>query len=417
MGSPERSSTSASAIGAVVSKYQLKRRLGEGAMGVVFEAEDTKLRRTVALKLLHPRVAEEPDRRKRFLREGRLAAHLNHPCIATVYEAGEAEGRIFIAMELVKGDILARIIEKSPQGMPWIDAVRIFREIARGLRKAHEAGIIHRDLKPDNIMVGEEGIVKILDFGVAKPTETFDIQFTDVKTHSGSLVGTPAYMSPEQAAGRDVDLRSDIFSIGVLLYEMLTGRRPFVRETWQELIIAINRDEITPVSVARPDVPGEVDALIARCMAKKPEDRYASCREVVDETERLLGGSSPVATLVTTSPPTASPVELRKPRWPIAVGLGVGVVVALAVVLAIRAEETAPLRQPAVETAPPVETAAPAGGSATAEPPAGPASPTATVTAEPSATATAKGTAGPATAAGPPPPPPPPRKKNPVLGF
>jgi eukaryotic-like serine/threonine-protein kinase len=417
-----------SSRGAVIAKYQLRKRLGEGAMGVVYEAEDKALRRVVALKLLHPRVAEDPDRKRRFLREGRLAAHLNHPCIATVYEVGEADGRIFIAMELVKGEILAGIIERHPQGMPWIEALRIFREVARGLRKAHDAGIIHRDLKPDNVMVGEEGIVKILDFGVAKPTETFDIKFTDVKTHSGSLVGTPAYMSPEQAAGKPVDARSDVFSIGVVLYEMLTGHRPFVRDTWQELIIAINRDEATPVSVLRTDVPGEVDALVARCLAKKPDGRYPSCLEIVADADRLLaaagaGSSGLLSTSESARPPGLSGLATAEPlsrstsslAAPPARGRMLLITLVLGAVAATAAIAVGVGDSPG--PAPPTA-AAPAAEPPTASAAASPSAsaPEPVVTASASASATAAPPTG-SVRREPPPPAPPPKRKNPVLGF
>jgi serine/threonine protein kinase len=257
-------------IGGEIAHYQLVSRLGEGGMGVVYRALDRKLRREVALKVLHPRVAQDPDRRRRFLREGRLAAHLTHPCIATVYEVGESDGKVFIAMELVEGVGLNNLTGRGRQ-YSLAEALQIMHEVVRGLAKAHEAGVIHRDLKPDNIIVGEEGIVKILDFGVAK-----------------SLVGTPAYMSPEQAAGKEVDARSDIFSVGVVLYEMLTAKRPFEGDTWQETIIAINRDELVPVSAILGDVPPEIDLIIARCLAKRAADRYPSCKELLEDLSQLV---------------------------------------------------------------------------------------------------------------------------------
>jgi serine/threonine-protein kinase len=278
------------APGDTIAHFKLLARIGEGGMGVVYEAEDTRLRRQLALKLLHPKVAEDPKRRRRFLREGKLAAQLAHPCIAAVYEVGQEGDRLYIAMELVKGRLLSTLAAERP--IPFVEALRIMREVARGLGKAHEIGVVHRDLKPDNVMIGEDGIVKILDFGVAKAVEGSLVDFTDVRTHVGSLVGTPAYMSPEQAAGKDTDARSDIFSVGAVLYELLTGHKPFKGDTWQETIIAINRD--TPESVAsrRPDLPREINRVVSRCMAKKPADRYASCREVVRELDAVLTRSS-----------------------------------------------------------------------------------------------------------------------------
>jgi eukaryotic-like serine/threonine-protein kinase len=261
-------------------------------MGVVYRALDSKLKRRVALKVLHPSVATDEDRRKRFIREGRLVAHLTHPNIATVYDVGEADDRVYIAMELVEGEPLSSMI-KPGRHVSLIEAMRIMHEVVRGLSKAHEMGVMHRDLKPDNIMVGNDGIVKILDFGVAKRLDNFKLDFTDIKTQHGSLVGTPAYMSPEQAAGKSgVDSRSDIFSVGVVLFELLTRCRPFQGETWQETIISINRDQPPPVSQLRGDVPKDLDAIVARCLAKKPDARYASCRELNDDLEAAMVGLS-----------------------------------------------------------------------------------------------------------------------------
>jgi serine/threonine-protein kinase len=275
--------------GARLGHYAVGRKLGEGGMGVVFVAEDTRLRRTVALKILHE-VSSDSERRYRFLREGRLAAGLTHPCIATVYEVGEVDDRVFIAMELVEGRSVGRLLEESPDGRlrPFV-ALRIAREVARGLVKAHEAGIVHRDLKPDNVMYGEDQVVKILDFGVAKRTE--DPQSEVVTAHAtkhGSLIGTPAYMSPEQAAGRAVDARSDIFSLGVMLYEMLTGVRPFQGETWQEVIISVARDPLVEPSKHRPELSPTLDELLLRCLAKRPDDRFPSARALLEQLEVLL---------------------------------------------------------------------------------------------------------------------------------
>jgi serine/threonine protein kinase len=305
-GSDERSAASQ---GQRIAHYRIVSRLGSGGMGVVYRADDTKLRRTVALKVLHPEVADKPDRRKRFLREGRLAGVLTHPCIATVYDVGEDDDRIYIAMELVEGELLGQKLKRG--ALPFEEAIRITREIARGLTKAHEAGVIHRDLKPDNIMIGPDGIVKILDFGVAKPTDTLSQEFTEIKTQHGSLVGTPAYMSPEQASGKTVDARSDIFSVGVLLYEMLAGKRPFSGDTWQEIIISINRDSVEPIAQLRSDVPPDVDHVLSRCLAKSALERYRRCRELVEDLGLLLSGSSTMAPgagpLLTLSPMPGSP--------------------------------------------------------------------------------------------------------------
>jgi serine/threonine-protein kinase len=293
-----------------IAHYVIQGRIGEGGMGVVYKALDSKLKRDVALKVLHPRVAEDEGRRKRFLREGRLVAHLTHPNIATVYDVGEADDRIFIAMELVEGEPLTSMI-KPGRHVTVPEALRIIHEVARGLARAHEVGVIHRDLKPDNIMVGDDGIVKILDFGVAKRLDTFKLDFTDIKTQHGSLVGTPAYMSPEQAAGKKtVDERSDVFSLGVVLFELLTGKRPFEGDTWQETIIAINRDEPPVISSLRSDVPQGLDELVDTCLAKEPDARYASCREVIEDIEAILMAAS-----TGTFPPGTSTGILARASW------------------------------------------------------------------------------------------------------
>lgn len=256
-------------------------------MGIVFVAEDTRLRRTVALKVLHGAVGDDSERRYRFLREGRLAAGLTHPCIATVYEVGESGDQLYIAMELVEGRSVGAML-KEQQRLPLFQSVRIAREVVRGLVKAHEAGIVHRDLKPENVMYGEDQVVKILDFGVAKRADDASANVTAHETKAGSLVGTPAYMSPEQAAGRAVDARSDIFSVGVMLYEMLAGQRPFEGETWQEVIISVARDPLVPASKHRPELPSSVDALLARCLEKKADKRTQSARALLDDLEALL---------------------------------------------------------------------------------------------------------------------------------
>lgn len=408
-------------------------------MGVVYRAMDTKLGREVALKVLHPRVAEDADRRRRFVREGRLAAHLTHPCIATVFDVGEADDRVYIAMELVEGDKLADLV--SPERpMHWTDALQIVHEVVRGLHKAHEMGVIHRDLKPDNLIVGEEGIVKILDFGVAKRLENFDVEFSDIKTQHGSLVGTPAYMSPEQAAGKEVDARSDIFSVGVVMYELVTGKRPFEGETWQEVIIAINRDAVKPASKLVSDMPAEVDMIISRCLAKGVDDRYPSCKELLDDLSALVvvsatgtipPGSSMAGILSSASRVSITGDALARQRIPTtttiapptkgrtAALVGVAALVTIGVGIALMQVYATPPEQPAAE---PVPTAEPAvSQTARAEPAATPAPSVVAPPAPPTATASA---ATPAPKAIPRPRPTPKTtappvapKSNPVLGF
>jgi serine/threonine-protein kinase len=417
------------APGESVGHYKLVSRIGEGGMGVVYEAEDQRLRRTVALKLLHPKVAEDPKRRRRFLREGKLAAQLAHPCIAAVYEVGEKDDRLFIAMELVRGRLLSALVSRDGR-LGLAEALRIVREAARGLGKAHEIGVIHRDLKPDNLMIGEDGIVKILDFGVAKALEGSQVDFTDVRTHVGSLVGTPAYMSPEQAAGKDTDARSDIFSLGAVLYELLTGHKPFRGDTWQETIIAINRDTPARVTELRPELPAEVDRIVGRCMAKKPAGRYPSCRALVRDLDALLArpdlpklGPSAVVTAVYSMPPTSR--EPRSHRRLVVIAalaalatLGAGLLLVLLTGESATEETVSPPIGGDAQAVQPPDSAEPAAPPEPVEPieqsapaPSAPASVAASQTAASAPTPSAKPVA---------PPPPPPRPKpreNPVLGF
>ncbi len=274
-----------------VAHFRLHERIGAGGMGVVHRATDGKLGRDVALKLLPPSVAGDEDRRRRFLREARSAAAVTHPNIVTVYEIGEAEdGRVFIAMELVAGETLRARVERGR--VPVAEALRIATRIARGLAKAHAAGLVHRDLKPDNVMVTTDGEVKILDFGLAKATDTAaptEVRTESKVTETGAILGTPSYMSPEQATGKPVDARSDVFSFGALVYELLRGQRPFVGDSAAELIIAIARDEPAPLR----GVPDALARVVARCMKKRPSERYADGGEVLAALE-LVAADGPL---------------------------------------------------------------------------------------------------------------------------
>ncbi|MFQ5789695.1 MAG: serine/threonine-protein kinase [Acidobacteriota bacterium] len=222
-------------MGETVSHYKILEKLGEGGMGVVYRAVDTRLDRPVAIKFLHPEAVGSTERRQRFIREAKAASALNHPDIITIHDIGQhpyqGVERDFIVMEYVEGKSLDEIIGGKP--LPAEDMARYARQIADGLSAAHDAGIVHRDIKPPNIMVTKKGQVKIVDFGLAKLLEREEVDesattFTAVlKTEEGTVLGTASYMSPEQAEGKPSDVRSDVFSFGVVLYEMLTGRRPF----------------------------------------------------------------------------------------------------------------------------------------------------------------------------------------------
>jgi serine/threonine protein kinase/predicted Zn-dependent protease len=275
--------------GEKIGHFRVIAFLGKGGMGVVYRAEDEVLRREVALKVLPPGFTADEERRRRFLREARSAAAVNHPNIATIYEVGEGDGRVFIAMELIDGRSLARTLSAARPSIE--EAVELSRQILRGLGKAHEAGLVHRDLKPDNVMVTAEGTVKLLDFGLAKTREPGASHLGDADTamtEDGRLVGTPLYMSPEQARGRSLDARSDLFSFGVLLYELLTGKRPFHGATSTDLLTAILRDQPPSPSALNPEIPAELSALVERCLAKDPAERPADCASIAAELDRIV---------------------------------------------------------------------------------------------------------------------------------
>ncbi len=261
-----------------LSHYRIDSELGRGGMGVVYRATDTRLGRAVAIKMLKAEATSDADRIRRFVQEARSASALNHPNIVTIYDIEEAEGSTFIAMELVEGKPLDRVLADGQ--LTIAKALDLGGQIASALEAAHAGGIVHRDIKPANIIVTPDGRVKVLDFGLAKLFERAPAQetMTAYATRPGLVMGTPAYMSPEQAEGRPVDARSDIFSLGAVLYEMLAGRRPFAGNSDLGVITSILRDQPPPVRTLRPDVPASVQAIVDRCLAKDPSARYATCR-------------------------------------------------------------------------------------------------------------------------------------------
>jgi serine/threonine-protein kinase len=261
--------------GTRLGRFVLGEEIGRGGMGAVYKAEDETLRRTVALKVVVADPSRGSERNLRFLREARAASAISHPNIATVYEVGEADGCIYIAMELVAGKSLR---DRLTTGIGIPEALHVAREVAAALAKAHEAGIIHRDLKPENIMIADDGRVKVLDFGLAKWLHDLE---GDGLTEEGRILGTPSYMSPEQAAAMQVDTRSDVFSFGVVLYEMVTRARPFSGRTPMETVIALSRDRPIAPEKRNPRVSSSLSRVIGRCLAKDPKERYASCAEVL----------------------------------------------------------------------------------------------------------------------------------------
>jgi serine/threonine protein kinase len=282
-----------------LSHFRLVAKIGEGGMGIVYKAEDEKLRRPVAVKLLPPDLVGDPVRRRRLLREAQAAAAVRHPTVAAIYEVGEEGEAAFIVMELVEGQTLRALMGDQAVAIP--EALRIVTEIARGLERAHACGVIHRDLKPDNVMMEADGHVKILDFGLAKlreppvasvgqgisKRETWDAELTQ----RGSLVGTAAYMSPEQARGQAVDPRSDLFTLGVLLYELVTGRNPFRGPSPMDTLSAILKDRPLPASAVNPEVTPALDRVLERLLAKDPRERPASATALIEELEAV--GRSP----------------------------------------------------------------------------------------------------------------------------
>ncbi|HEX2223768.1 MAG TPA: serine/threonine-protein kinase, partial [Thermoanaerobaculia bacterium] len=266
-----------------ISHYRLGPRLGGGGMGVVYKAEDTLLQRTVALKFLPRRLTLDPEGKERFLQEARTASSLDHPNLCTIYEVGEtADGQLFLAMPYYDGETLRKKLERGPLSV--IEAVDIAAQVAQGLARVHRRGIVHRDIKPANLMVTGDGIAKILDFGIAKLVREA------VATPAEGSLGTPAYMSPEQASGGEVDPRSDLWSLGVVLYEMLTGRRPFRGDQEQAVIYSVLHDEPEPVSRVRPDLPAELERIVGRLLAKDPGERYPSARHLLADLERGSAG-------------------------------------------------------------------------------------------------------------------------------
>ena len=269
--------------GMCLGPYEITDFIGAGGMGEVYRAHDTHLNRIVALKLLPADVAADDERLRRFELEARIASALNHPAIVTIYEAGRIGPHPYISMELVAGDTLREILRLG--AIPLRRALRIASQLAEGLTKAHEAGLVHRDLKPENIKVSIDGFAKILDFGLAKRVAEVDPELLAVtgpvlQTEPGLVMGTAAYMSPEQASGGRAEFPSDQFAFGAVLYEMLTGRRAFDRPTFAETLSAIIREDPPPITQVNPAVPAPVRWIVERCLAKNVPERYAFTRDL-----------------------------------------------------------------------------------------------------------------------------------------
>ena len=261
--------------GTRLGPYEIVGQVGAGGMGVVYKAHDTRLKRPVAIKLLPPETTRDETAKQRFLQEAQAASALDHPNVCTIFEINDTDdGEMYLVMAYYDGETVKEKIDRGP--LPLDESIRIATQAAEGLGKAHAAGIVHRDIKPGNLIVTADGTTKILDFGLAKLTGP------DVVTQTGSTVGTVAYMSPEQARGRDVDLRTDIWSLGVVFYEMVTGRNPFEGDNLLAISRAIADLEPSPMNATRPEVPRSVVAGVSGALAKDPDQRFASTTELLD---------------------------------------------------------------------------------------------------------------------------------------
>jgi predicted Ser/Thr protein kinase len=284
-------------VGKVLKHYSIESQLGKGGMGVVYRARDTRLDRPVALKMITPGLVANPERRSRLLLEARSAAAVSHPAIAQIYDIDEVDGNLFIAMEYVDGRTVSRLIADGE--LDLMGAIEIALQVAEGLAKAHDTGILHRDIKSDNIMVTRDGHAKLLDFGLAKlvepgsgePVSPAELSRTltrgRVHTIPGAVMGTLSYMSPEQARGKDLDRRSDIFSLGTVLYEMVTSELPFKGETPLDTMHAIAYEEARPVTIVRKNITPGLHRIIFRCLRKNPDDRYPDAHALAEDLKRL----------------------------------------------------------------------------------------------------------------------------------
>ena len=279
-------------VGRMLAHYRIEAKLGEGGMGVVYRAFDTHLDRLVTIKLLRPETTSDAERKRRFVQEAKTASALNHPNIITIYDINCADGTDFIAMEYVRGRTLDQLIGRK--GLGLLGALKCAVQMADALTKAHAAGIVHRDIKPSNVMVTDDGLVKVLDFGLAKLSEgvedtiaTHTAKGTPPHTEAGAILGTLAYMSPEQAQGKTVDARSDIFSFGAVLYEMLAGQRAFRGDTSIATLSAVLRDDPKPIGQIIETMPRDVERVVARCLRKEPQRRYQHMDELKVTLEEL----------------------------------------------------------------------------------------------------------------------------------
>lgn len=266
-------------VGKTISHYNITEKLGEGGMGVVYKAEDSRLKREVAIKFLPHHISASQEERNRFEVEAQAAAALNHPNIATIHAIEEEGEEVFIVMECIDGPELKEEIKNGPLSVE--ESFRIIEQIASGLHVAHQKGIVHRDIKSGNIMLTKARQVKIMDFGLAK------VKWSVLVTRDGATVGTAAYMSPEQSRGDKVDHRTDLWSMGVIFYEMLAGRLPFKGDFEQAIIYSIMNEEVEPITGIRSDLPSGIDDVIRKMLSKEPADRYQDAAEFLSDLQEL----------------------------------------------------------------------------------------------------------------------------------
>jgi hypothetical protein len=319
----------------IAGRYELLELIGSGGMSAVWKAHDRMLDRTVAIKILHDQFATDEEYVERFRREARSVAQLSHPNIVTVIDRGEEDGRQYIVFECVEGENLKQLIERTGR-LPVRDALEMAVQMGRALGFAHSRGLVHRDVKPQNVLLNEDGQAKMTDFGIARSVDVQGVTIT------GTVLGTSEYIAPEQARGQRVDSLTDVYSLGVVLYELLTGSVPFQGENFVAIALRHVNEEPPSVFERRPDVPPRVAMAVERAMAKRPEDRFGSMDEFVAELEDELADLDPAseqATMISRRPATAAPrrrPERRRRRrrrgilWPIAAVLVVLAIAALA---------------------------------------------------------------------------------------
>jgi len=307
----------------VAGRYQIQARIGQGAMANVYRAYDPSINRVLAIKVLKREYCRNPEFTTRFLREARAAGALSHPNIVTIYDVGEIEGFPYIAMELLEGEPLDRVAQRQGQFAP-ADVLAIGRQLADALRYAHDLGIVHRDIKPSNVMLGQDGrTVKILDFGIARQSDAQGAADEVTMTQVGQVLGTPRYMSPEQALGRQLDGRSDLFSVGALLYELITGKPAFTGASAATLALQITQLDPQPIEV---DCPRGLKFIVAKLLAKRPEQRFASGAALLDALRRESAAHEASAT-----------ADRRRLSFPVRAALGFTGITAMALTLGIGA--------------------------------------------------------------------------------